>query len=150
MSFELRISSSPFFKFLVYEDRIDEDAGRPFSYPAWSIPYFYWSTFTFSADGAIVDAWPYSSGLKVWKICIYSYFLTIGGVGYNSFNSTIIPELFALDWNSCRFLLLVFVDSVREQLICRVTADQACFCTSHLCLWVFTNRMWNFFFLKHF
>jgi hypothetical protein len=33
--------------------------------------------FNFSADGALVDAWPYFTGIKVGKIYLYSLFLSL-------------------------------------------------------------------------
>ncbi len=83
MSLELRISSSPFFKFPLLHPCVcgGYSRGPPFSYPGWCIQL--------SAEGwntcGAVEAWLYFPSLKVGQIYLYSSFSTIyGGVDYKS------------------------------------------------------------------
>ncbi len=86
MSPELRISSSPIFKFRVVVFTRTADALFPI------LP----GILNFSADGALVDAWPYFPAIpcfKVGKMYLFFLFDCFFGVDHKSLRSTIIPEL---------------------------------------------------------
>jgi hypothetical protein len=68
--------------------------------------------FNFSADGALVDAWPDFPGLKVGKVNIFvlsDYLMTLI-MNRDIVRSTIIP---AMPLTVTVFSIAVFVDSVR-------------------------------------
>jgi hypothetical protein len=94
----------------------------------------------FSTDGELVDGYlavlPRLKGRK--NISLFFLFDSLMASIITSYRVRLFLSN-AVDWNCFHMPInFVFVYSVRlkslQSLICRTTADQACFCTSHLCL----------------
>ncbi len=85
-----------------------------------SFPILPGGGFNSSADGAIVDAWPYFPGLKVGRIYLYSFFLTVWWPFDNeSLDSTDYDYSWArqFECNSRRFCLENFFDQEGQAAI---------------------------------